>query len=97
MKMPHIWTLAALAFVRFFDFRDFCSAPAGSQANSGTHQTHAVPRPLSLELYFSIFDPGAPETTPDYLKIGYFASRSIQKVYMLISLDRTPTGPHLNW
>ena len=93
MRISHIWTLAALTSVRFFDFQDFCSArtaPAGLQAPS-RHTS------LGLELYFYTIRPGVPETTPDSFKIGQRTSRSIQKVYMLISRDRTPTCPHLDW
>ena len=93
MTMPHIWTLAALAFVRFFDFRDFCSAPAGQTVCRPT----PARTPVGAESYFRTCVPGVRETIQYFWNFEFPTSRSIQKVYMFISLDRTPTGPHQNW
>ena len=83
-------------FRALFRFPRNLLRPDRAGRSTGRLQHTPDTRPLGLELYFLILDPGVPETTPDYFKIGHFASRSIQKVYMLISWDRTPTGPHLN-
>ena len=40
MTMPHIWTLAALAFVRFFRFPRFLLRPDRTQAPSSAHQAN---------------------------------------------------------
>ena len=65
MEMQHIWTLAALVFVRFSDFREICSArtaPAGLHAHSSTHQAH-TPWPGAV-----LFDLG-PRSPRDHARL----------------------------
>ena len=64
MTMPHIWTLAALAFVRFFRFPRFLLRPGRSdrlQANSSTH-------PRRCGVVLSDLRPWSPWDHPIFLK-----------------------------
>ena len=64
MTMPHIWTLAALAFVRFFRFPRFLLRPGRSdrlQANSSTH-------PRRCGVVLSDLRPRDPWDHPIFLK-----------------------------